>query len=147
MPMIDVFAAAGTFDEMHDLARDIAIDVLEVCGVGDSPVLRQHTATYIHEWPTSAFSNAEGSSDYVRVRVLTAAGSLGHDQKIEMVTRLTARIAAAPGTPPPPDRIWVIVTEAAEGGWGMLGRAYTTAELYALGASPDPTADPPEPLQ
>lgn len=134
--MIDVFAAAGTFTDMHDLARRVALDVLEVCGVADNAVLRQHTATYIHEWPTSAFSNAEGDSDYVRVRVLTAADSLNRDQKKEMVTRLTARVAHAPGHPPPSERIWVIVTEATEDGWGVSGRAHTTAELYGYATDP-----------
>jgi phenylpyruvate tautomerase PptA (4-oxalocrotonate tautomerase family) len=139
--MIDVFAAAGTFTEMHDLARRIAIDVLQVCGVADSPMLRQHTATYIHEWPTSAFSNAEGDSDYVRIRVLTAAGSLDQAQKRRLVQRLTDLVATAAGDPPPPDRIWVILTEAAEGGWGVAGRAHTTAELYGYATAPDEEGD------
>lgn len=134
--MIDVFAAAGTFTDMRDLARRLALDVLEVCGVADNALLRQHTATYIHEWPTSAFSNADGDSDYVRVRVLTAAGSLQRTQKQQLVQRLTERVATAAGDPPPPERIWVIVTEATPDGWGVSGRAHTTAELYDYAIDP-----------
>jgi phenylpyruvate tautomerase PptA (4-oxalocrotonate tautomerase family) len=141
VPMIDVFTAAGTFTDMHDLACTLALELLEVYGLGDNVWLRQNTATYIHEWPTSAFANANGDSDYIRVRVLTAAGALSREQKIQTVARLTAAIAHAPGTPPPPERIWVILTEASDVGWGLAGHAHTTEELYQKTAEPVPPAD------
>jgi hypothetical protein len=40
-------------------------------------------------------------------------------------------IAGAPGKPPTPERIWVVLTEAPEGGWGLWGHAHTNAELVA----------------
>jgi phenylpyruvate tautomerase PptA (4-oxalocrotonate tautomerase family) len=136
VPMIDVFTAAGTFTDMHALACTLAQELLDVYGLKDNAWLRQNTAAYIHEWPTSAFANANGDSDYIRVRVLTAAGALSREQKIETVERLTAAIAQAPGNPPPPERIWVILTEAADTGWGLAGHAHTTDDLYQKCAEP-----------
>jgi hypothetical protein len=53
----------------------------------------------------------DGGSDCVRVQVLTNAG--------------------APGNPPAPERIWVLLTEANDGGWGLWGHAHTNVELFA----------------
>jgi phenylpyruvate tautomerase PptA (4-oxalocrotonate tautomerase family) len=46
-----------------------------------------------------------------------------------VVARLTELIAAAEGNPPPPERIWVLLTEAVDGGWGLWGHAHTNADL------------------
>ena len=40
-------------------------------------------------------------------------------------------IAEAAGNPPAPERIWVLLTEALDGGWGLWGHAHTNAELVA----------------
>src|SRR5271168_5536315 len=131
MPMIDIYATAGTFADAHKLAADAAAVVKGVEKVPDIPMFRQNTATFVHELPAGAIANVDGESGYVRVQVLTNAGALDRDKQVALVTRLTELIAAAPGTPPPPDRIWVILTEATEGGWGLWGHAHTNAELVA----------------
>ena len=131
MPMIDVYAPAGTFQDTHQLARGLAAAVMRVEGVPDIAMFRQNTAAFIHELPRDAIANVDGGSGYVRVQVLTNAGALDRDKQVALVTRLTELIAAAPGTPPPPERIWVILTEAAEGGWGLWGHAHTNGELVA----------------
>ncbi len=48
-----------------------------------------------------------------------------------MVARFTELIAGAPGNPPPPNRIWVLLTEATDGGWGLWGHAHTNVDLIA----------------
>lgn len=132
VPMIDVYAAAGMFSDMHTLARRLAAEVMAVEGVPDIPMFRQNTAAYIHEWPTSAFANVDGDSNYVRVQVLTTSGALSREQQIELVTRLTALITEAPGHPPQGDQVWVMLTEAPDGGWGLWGHAHTNAEIVVL---------------
>ena len=67
MPMIDVYAAAGTFPDTHTLARDLAAAVMTVERVPDIPMFRDNTAAFIHELPLSAISNVNGDSTYVRV--------------------------------------------------------------------------------
>ena len=93
-------------------------------------MFRQNTAAFIHELPADAISNVDGGS-YVRVKCSTNAGGLDRDKQIVLVARLTELIAGAPGNPPAPERIWVLLTEAPDGGWGLWGHAHTNAELVA----------------
>ena len=76
MPMIDVYAAAGTFADAHALARDLASELMTIEGVPDIPMFRKNTAAFVHELPSSGLSNVDGDSTYVRVQVLTNSGAL-----------------------------------------------------------------------
>jgi phenylpyruvate tautomerase PptA (4-oxalocrotonate tautomerase family) len=127
--MIDVYAGTGVFDDTKELARSLAVAVMAVEEVPDIPMFRQNTAAFVHALPADAISNVEGGSNYVRVQVLTNAGALNRDKQIALVTRLTELIASAAGAPPPPERIWVLLTEAVDGGWGLWGHAHTNTEL------------------
>jgi phenylpyruvate tautomerase PptA (4-oxalocrotonate tautomerase family) len=131
MPMIDVYAPEGAFEDKHELARRLAAELMAIEGIPDIAMFRQNTAACIHELAADAISNVDGGSDYVRVQVLTNAGGLDRDKQIAVVSRLTDLIAGAPGNPPAPERIWVLLTEATDGGWGLWGHAQTNAELVA----------------
>jgi len=131
MPMIDVYAPEGVFEDKHTLARRLAAAVMTVEQVPEIAMFRQNTAAFIHELSVDAISNVDGGSDYVRVQVLTNAGGLDRAKQIAVVARLTELIAGAPGNPPPPERIWVLLSEATDGGWGLWGHAHTNAELVA----------------
>jgi phenylpyruvate tautomerase PptA (4-oxalocrotonate tautomerase family) len=67
----------------------------------------------------------------VRVQVLTNFGALDRDKQLEVVRQFTDIVAAAAGDPTLPDRTWVLLTEAPDGGWGLAGHANTNAELIA----------------
>jgi len=129
MPMIDVYAANGTFDEKHKLAQDLAGAVMRWEQVPDLPLFRNNTAAFIHELPASAIANVNGDSDYVRVQVLTPAGVLDRDKQLGVVTELTEIVASAAGDPGLAERTWVLLTESPEGGWGVAGHANTGADL------------------
>ena len=131
MPMIDVYAASGTFANTAKLASDLAATVMKVEGVPNIPMFRKNTAAFIHELPTSALANVDGDSTYVRVQVLTNAGALDRNKQIAVVEQLTAVIADAAGDPSLADRTWVLLTEAPEGGWGLWGHAQLNSELVA----------------
>jgi phenylpyruvate tautomerase PptA (4-oxalocrotonate tautomerase family) len=131
MPMIDVYATTGTFADKHRLAIDLASTVMRVEQVPDIPMFRKNTAAFIHELLEGDLSNVDGDSDYVRVQVLTNAGALDRDKQLALVGQLTALIATAAGDPALPERTWVLLTEAPEGGWGLNGHANTNDELIA----------------
>ena len=131
MPMIDIYAAAGTFADTHQLAADAARTVMRVEQVPDIPMFRQNTAAFVHELPADCLSNVDGDTNYVRVQVLTNAGALDRDKQLAVVRQLTDIIAKAAGDPTLVDRTWVLLTEAPEGGWGLKGHASTNAELVA----------------
>jgi phenylpyruvate tautomerase PptA (4-oxalocrotonate tautomerase family) len=127
--MIDVYAPTGAFDDKHAVAQGLAGALMTIEGVPDIAMFRDNTAAFIHELPADAIANVNADSNYVRVQVLTDAGGLNRDKQIAVVARLTELIAAAAGNPPPPERIWVLLTEAIEGGWGLWDHAHTNAEL------------------
>src|SRR5260221_11414513 len=82
MPMIDVYAAAGTFADTHQLAVDLAATVMRIEQVPDIPLFRQNTAAFVHELPASSLANVDGDSRYVRGQVLTHAGALDRDKHL-----------------------------------------------------------------
>ena len=131
MPMIDIYATAGTFADTHALAAAAAATVKEVEAVPDIPMFRKNTAAFVHELPAAAVSNVDGDSTYVRVQVLTNAGALDRDKQLAVVERLTALIADAADDASLAERTWVLLTEAPEGGWGLRGHAHTNDELVA----------------
>ena len=132
MPMIDVYAAAGTFSDRHTLARDLAAAVMRWEQVPDLPLFAKNTAAFIHEMDAAAISNVAGSSNYVRVQVLTPAGVLDRDKQLGVVKELTDIVAAAADDPGLRERTWVLLTESPEGGWGIAGHANTNADIAAL---------------
>ena len=129
MPMIDVYATAGTFADKHRLAADLAAAVMAVEQVPDIPMFRQNTAAFVHELPAGSLSNVDGESNYVRIQVLTNSGALDRGKQLAVVQRLTAIAAAAAGDPTLAGRTWVLLTEAPDGGWGLAGHANTNEEL------------------
>ena len=129
MPMVDVYARAGSFSDKHKLAVDLASAVMKVEQVPDIAMFRQNTAAFVHDLPADSLSNVDGDSSYVRVQVLTNAGALDREKQLVLVSRLTEIVAAAGGDATLAQRTWVLLTEAPEGGWGLAGHANTNAEL------------------
>jgi phenylpyruvate tautomerase PptA (4-oxalocrotonate tautomerase family) len=127
--MIDVYAKADTFDDPHQLASDLAQSLMTIEQVPDIPMFRQNTAAFVHDLSEDAFSNVDGKSNYVRVQVLTNAGALDRDKQLAVVEQFTDLVTKAAGDPAYAKRIWVLLTEATEGGWGLWGHAHTNAEL------------------
>ncbi len=76
MPMIDAYAAAGTFADKHQLAIDLATAVMTIERVPDIAMFRTNTAAFVHDLPADSLANVDGDSIHVRVQVLTNAGAL-----------------------------------------------------------------------
>ena len=131
MPMIDVYAAAGTFSDPHTLAQDLAAAVMRWEQVPDLPLFTQNTAAFIHDMDAEAISNVAGESNYVRVQVLTPAGVLDRDKQLGVVEELTDIVATAAGDSSLRERTWVLLSESPEGGWGIGGHANTNADIAA----------------
>jgi len=129
MPMIDVYAAAGTFPDTHQLAVDLATAVMTIEQVPDIPMFRKNTAAFIHDLPSGGLANVDGDTNYVRIQVLTNAGALDRDKQLAVVERLANIAAGAAGDPTLVSRTWVLLTEAIDGGWGLAGHANTNEEL------------------
>ncbi len=131
MPMIDIYAKEGTFMDTKKLATDAATVVKNVEGVPDIPMFRKNTAGFIHESPAGSLANVDGDENYVRVQVITNKGALDREKQLAVVAQLTDLVAKSSGDESIKDRTWVLLSEAADGGWGLWGHAHTNEELVA----------------
>ena len=131
MPMIDIYAPAGTFADTAQLAVDAAKTVMTVEGVPDISMFRDNTAAFVHDLPSGSFADVTGNAHHVRVQVLTNAGALTREQQLAVVAQLTDLVVRAAADDSLADRTWVLLTEAVPGGWGLWGHAHTNEELVA----------------
>ena len=131
MPMIDVTARAGTFDDKPALVKALTAAMMKWEQVPLIDMFTDNTASFIHELPADAFGDANGNSNHVRVDVLTPAGILDRDKKLGVTRELTEIVVLAAGDPGLAGRTWVLIAETPDGGWGLGGHAYTNAEIAA----------------
>lgn len=118
MPMIDVYATAGTFKDSKTLARDLAETLMKIEQVPNIPMFRKNTAAFVHDLPDGGLSNVDGDGNYVRVQVLTNAGALDRDKQVAVVRQFTDLVAAAAS---PPDAYRADVGAADRGHAGRVG--------------------------
>ena len=130
MPMIDVYAAADLFpaDADRRLAEELTAALLKAEGVvSPGPTHTNNTAAYIHRLPPSAVNTAAAGATprTVRVQVLTPPGVLNREGQKQLVADVTQIVLKhLRRSPARAGRTWVLLTEAAEGGWGIAGTAF-----------------------
>jgi len=138
MPMIDVYAAADLFPAGSDrkLAEALTGAVLRAEGVAKpGPFHLNNTAAYIHRMdPKTVHTAATDSARTVRVQVITPPGALNRNGQRQLVKDITEIVAEISGDPTQANRTWVLLTEGAEGGWGLSGTAFGREEFAALAA-------------
>src|SRR5260370_12429926 len=67
MPMIDVYATTGTFDDTKALTQQLAAALMRVEQVPDISLFRQNTAAFMHELPPRALPNVDADTDHVPI--------------------------------------------------------------------------------
>lgn len=136
MPMIDVYAPADIFpaDADEQLGSELTHAVLRAEGVAQPGAFHlDNTAAFIHRLPHSAICTASTpAARNVRVQIVTPPGSLNRDGQRQITSEATEIIAKTAGDPDLASRTWVILTEAAEGGWGIAGTAFGVEGFTAL---------------
>jgi phenylpyruvate tautomerase PptA (4-oxalocrotonate tautomerase family) len=133
MPMIDVYAPDEIFPAGTDeqLGTELTNAVLRAEGVAAPTSFHlDNTAAFIHRLPRAAVSTAAtASARAVRVQIVTPPGSLNRDGQKQITREATEIVAKIAGGE---THTWVILTEAAEGGWGIDGTAFGVEEFTAL---------------
>jgi phenylpyruvate tautomerase PptA (4-oxalocrotonate tautomerase family) len=136
--MIDVYAPADLFpaDADRPLGEALTLAVLRAEGVATpGPFHTHNTAAYIHRMPASTVQTAATAlARTVRIQVITPPGSLNREGQKQLVKEATEIVTQLSGDPSQAARTWVLLTEAAEGGWGLLGTAFGKEEFAALAA-------------
>jgi phenylpyruvate tautomerase PptA (4-oxalocrotonate tautomerase family) len=84
--------------------------------------------------PHAVHTAATDSARTVRVQVITPPAALTREGQRQLVKEITEIITRISGDPTQATRTWVILTEAAEGGWGLSGIAFGRQEFAASAA-------------
>jgi phenylpyruvate tautomerase PptA (4-oxalocrotonate tautomerase family) len=136
MPMIDVYAPATLFppDADEKLVGELTRAVLSAEGVAaPGPLLLENTGAFVHRLPSSAVGTAARQpAPVVRVQIVTPPGALRRDGQRQITQEATEIVARLCGDASQAARTWVILTEAAEGGWGIAGQACGKEEFRDL---------------
>ena len=120
----------------RQLGEELTFAVLRAEGVKKpGPFHLNNTAAYIHRMDSKhVHTAAENSPRTVRVQVITPPGALSRDGQRQLVKEITEIVTKISGDPTQTSRTWVLLTEAAEGGWGLAGTAFGKEEFAALAA-------------
>ena len=135
MPMIDVYAPAGLFPATSEraLAEELTTTLLRWEQAPRTPAFLHNTGAYVHILAgEQVHTAATAQARTVRVQVLTPPGVLDRDAQKGLVSEFTEIVARISGDPGQAERTWVLLTEAAEGGWGIAGTALGREDLAAL---------------
>ena len=136
MPMIDVYARADLFPVGTDrqLGEQLTAAVLRAEGVATpGPFHLDNTAAYIHRMdPAAVHTAATDAARTVRVQVITPPAALTRAGQQQLVKEITEIVTTISGDPTQASRTWVLLTEAAEGGWGLFGTAFGKEEFAAV---------------
>src|SRR5438477_10128858 len=133
--MIDVYIPNDLLPAGSDgrLGHELTAAVLRAEGVNSPTEYHlNNTAAFIHRLPGSAVHTAATeSAKSVRVQVLTPPAALNREGQKSLVADVTGIVAGICGDPSLAQRTWVLLTEAAEGGWGIAGTAFGREEFAA----------------
>jgi phenylpyruvate tautomerase PptA (4-oxalocrotonate tautomerase family) len=136
MPMIDVYADSTLFpkESRKMLGLDLTKAVLRAEGVAQPGMFHlRNTAAFLHLMEEGTITTAAGDDlRNVRVQIITPPNTLSRPGQIQLVREISGIIAKHARDPSQAERTWVVLTEAAEGGWGIAGTAYGKSEFLAL---------------
>lgn len=137
--MIDVFCPAALFTAGSEraLGERMTAALLRAEGVtSPGPTHLNNTGFYLHEMPAATVQTAgSAQARTVRVQVITPPGVLTREGQRQLVHDATEIVAELSGDPSQAQRTWVLLSEAADGGWGIAGTAFGREEFAALAAA------------
>ncbi len=130
--MIDVYAPEGMFSQAttHELLRELAECFLKWTDASDIPIARENTGAYLHVLPSFRITAGGAPASAVRVDVKVPEVVLSTIERrrgfIADATSIVERLSDAASTS---RRVWVMITNTTDGGWGLGGHGLTNAEL------------------
>ncbi len=139
MPMIDLKAPPGSIPEgaVAELADALTAALLEHREVPDTEASRANVWLYLAE-AGSFVGGAPGDPAAPRIVVTftVVEGGMTDAHKAGLVADATRAIRAAA----PDARVWVLVQEIPDGGWGADGVVTRLADAQAILGAPGPAA-------
>jgi phenylpyruvate tautomerase PptA (4-oxalocrotonate tautomerase family) len=152
MPLLEVTLPEGSLapDAIDELADGLTAALLRAEGAPDNELFRSIAWLDVHWIPAAnAYQGGRRASQpRFRVDITVPQGALSDKRKASLVEEATRLVLEAAGEDPADAgalmRVWVLVREIPDGGWGGAGRVFTLADLKALAqAGADRPADLP----
>jgi phenylpyruvate tautomerase PptA (4-oxalocrotonate tautomerase family) len=131
MPVIDVTYPAGTFnaEAQEAVAAQLTDILMEIEGTKGIAAIAAGTWLLLHEVaPNTIAVGGKFAPGRVRVQVAVPEGVLNLKQKVELISRVTDALLKIQGIEPDANqraRIYCLISEIPDGGWGFLGIAIT----------------------
>jgi len=138
MPVIDVTYPVGALSQaaQEAVAAQLTDILMEIEGTKGIAAIAAGTWLVMHEANpnTIAVGGKFGPGRY-RVEIATPVGTLNMAQKEELIRRVTDALLQIEGTEPDAAqrvRIYCLINEIPDGGWGFAGQAFTRERAEAL---------------
>jgi phenylpyruvate tautomerase PptA (4-oxalocrotonate tautomerase family) len=131
MPVIDVTYPAGTLSQEAQaaVAAQLTDILMEIEGTKGIAAIAAGTWLLLHEAnPNTLAVAGKFAPGRYRVEIATPEGTLNLSQKKELIERVTDALLRIAGVEPDAAqraRIYVLVSEIPDGGWGFAGLAIT----------------------
>ena len=142
MPVIDVTYPAGALSQEAQaaVAAQLTDILMEIEGTKGIAAIAAGTWLLLHEAnPNTMAVGGKFSPGRYRVEIATPAGTLNLLQKAELIRRVTDALLQIEGVEPDAAqraRIYCLISEVPDGGWGYAGlaitREYAEARLREL---------------
>ena len=134
MPMIDLTLPASALDDAarSRLVDDLLTTLLHWEGAPDNDRSRSLAWAFVHEADAVVVASSPTGKPHYRVGIRTPAGALDDERRAGLVadvTRLVLDAERSPNTPENAFRVWVILDEVADGGWGAAGRVWRFGDI------------------
>ena len=131
MPMIDVTYPAGALSQeaQEAVAAQLTDILMEIEGTKGIAAIAAGTWLLMHEAnPNTIAVGGKFSPGRYRVEIATPEGALNMSQKAELIRRVTDALLQIEGVEPDTAqraRIYCLISEIPDGGWGFTGLAIT----------------------
>jgi phenylpyruvate tautomerase PptA (4-oxalocrotonate tautomerase family) len=134
MPMIDLTLPADALSAptRARLVDDLLATLLRWEGAPDNARSRSLAWDFVHIADAVTAASSPSGRPHYRVELRTPQGALDDVRRAGLVadvTELVLRAEGSPTTPPNAFRVWVILSEVAEGCWGAEGRIWRFADI------------------
>src|SRR3954466_6373154 len=140
MPMIDLSLPRGALDDgaIQSLVDDLLAALLRWEGAPANERSRSLAWAFVHVVDRLTVASSPSGKPHYRVQVATPQGALDAERRAGMIAEATEIVLRAEGSPSTPEnafRVWVILSEVAEGSWGAEGRVWRFQDIagFVLG--------------
>ena len=138
MPMIDVTYPAGALGQEAQaaVAAQLTDILMEIEGTKGNAAFAAGTWLLLHQAPAGTIAaGGKFRSGCYRVAIEVPAGALDMQHKADIISRITDALLHIEGVEPDAEqraRIYCLINEIPDGGWGFAGRALTRERIAAL---------------